>query len=283
LEPIFSGYDYVAPDYNRYKLDGTITNTIAYNLTRALYGYKIRQPIGGDFGMSYPLIRHYLEQDVWDSDVARFGIDIWMTTSAIVGGFKICQARLGAKVHGQKDPAADLGPMFRQVVGTTFQLMENYEDYWSKVRRPRTVPSFGTYIGQDPVPFEIDQENLIAYFRIGLNNFGGMWERIVEKNDFKIIKELAANTEKDKFLMPINSWVRIVYRYVDAFHSTPRQRFKVLDTMIPLYHARVASLINELMDKNQEQAEEHFEKQASEFENQKDYLLKLWKTGGYHG
>jgi len=47
LEPIFQGYDYAAPDYNRYKFDGTITNTIAYNLTRTLYGYRIRQPIGG--------------------------------------------------------------------------------------------------------------------------------------------------------------------------------------------------------------------------------------------
>lgn len=38
LDPVFKGYDFVAPYYRRYKLDGTITNTIAYNLTRALYG-----------------------------------------------------------------------------------------------------------------------------------------------------------------------------------------------------------------------------------------------------
>jgi hypothetical protein len=130
LEPIFQGYDYAAPDYNRYKFDGTITNTIAYNLTRTLYGYRIRQPIGGDFGLSLPLIKYYLDQDVWESDVAKFGIDIWMTTTAVVGGFNICQSRLGVKIHGEKDPSADLGPMFRQVVGTTFQLMERYEDYW---------------------------------------------------------------------------------------------------------------------------------------------------------
>jgi len=57
LAPVMEGYDYVAPDYNRYKLDATITNTIAYSLTRALYGQKIRQPIGGDFGLS-PEVRH---------------------------------------------------------------------------------------------------------------------------------------------------------------------------------------------------------------------------------
>ena len=43
------GYDFVAPLYARYKYDGTITNNISYPLTRALYGARIRQPIGGDF------------------------------------------------------------------------------------------------------------------------------------------------------------------------------------------------------------------------------------------
>ena len=46
------GYDFVAPLYARYKYDGTITNTVTYPLTRALYGHRIRQPIGGDFGVS---------------------------------------------------------------------------------------------------------------------------------------------------------------------------------------------------------------------------------------
>jgi len=53
--------------------------------------------------------------------------------------------------------------------------------------------------------------------------------------------------------------------------------------MIPLYYGRVASLVNELKDKNHPQAEEHFERQAREFEERKDYLLKLWKKGGSHG
>ncbi|MFH1079780.1 MAG: glycosyltransferase [Pseudomonadota bacterium] len=282
LRPIFDGYDYVAPDYSRYKLDGTITNTIAYNLTRALYGYKIRQPIGGDFGLSLPLIKYYLDQDVWESDVAKFGIDIWMTTTAIVGGFKICQAKLGVKIHGEKDPSGDLGPMFRQVVGTTFQLMERYEDYWHKVRGSKEVPSLGTYIGQEPVPFEIDQDNLIEYFKIGFKNFGGVWEKFIEKKDYTVVKQLTRNANREEFYLPIESWVRMVYRYVGAFHATPRQRFKILDTMIPLYYGRVASLVNELRDKNQEQAEDHFEKQAREFERRKDYLLKIWKMGGYH-
>ena len=37
------GFDYVTPLYQRYKYDGTITNTVTYPLNRALYGLRIRQ------------------------------------------------------------------------------------------------------------------------------------------------------------------------------------------------------------------------------------------------
>ncbi|MCK4378848.1 MAG: glycosyltransferase, partial [Deltaproteobacteria bacterium] len=88
LAPVLAkGYGYVCPFYRRYKYDGTITNSIAYPFTRALYGRRVRQPIGGDFGFSGKLLELYLKQDVWDTDVSRFGIDIWMTTTAIVNGF----------------------------------------------------------------------------------------------------------------------------------------------------------------------------------------------------
>ncbi|MEK7859944.1 MAG: glycosyltransferase, partial [Chloroflexota bacterium] len=61
LRPIVEGRaDYVTPLYARHKHDGTITNTIAYPLTRALYGLRVRQPIGGEFGFSGELARAFL-------------------------------------------------------------------------------------------------------------------------------------------------------------------------------------------------------------------------------
>lgn len=277
LEPVFNGYDYVSPEYNRHKFDGTITNTIAYNLTRALYGRRIRQPIGGDFGLSLPMAKHYLDQDVWETDVAKFGIDIWMTTSAIVGGFKICQARLGAKIHGAKDPAADLGPMFRQVVGTIFQLMEDHENYWKNVHGSVDVPTLGEFVGVEAPPIDIDHESLIEYFRIGFKNFGGVWHKFLDAEDLNTVKALARNTKVDQFTMPTECWVRIIYQYVRAFHATPRQRMKLIDTLIPLYYGRVASMINELEDKTAQEAEDVFEQNGQTFENMKDYLLSIWK------
>lgn len=85
-------------------------------MTRTLYGVDILQPIGGDFGFSPELAAFNMDEDVWDSDVVRFGIDLWMTTSAINEGYKVVQSHLGTKVHCAKYPASDLGPMFKQVI-----------------------------------------------------------------------------------------------------------------------------------------------------------------------
>ena len=70
-----------------------------------------------------------------------------MTTSALTGGFAVCQTRLGAKVHDPKDPGSDLGPMFRQVVGTILRLAAAHPDAWltsAAPRRARPTASSGS-------------------------------------------------------------------------------------------------------------------------------------------
>jgi len=152
-KPIEEGYDFVAPLYIRHKWDGTITNNIAYPMTVSLYGKNIRQPIGGDFGVGRKLMEVYLEdEDVWKTHVARFGVDIFLTTTAIARGFRIIQAALGMKIHDPKDPAASLGPMFNQVVGTLFMLMEKYEAIWRDVKTIEPVPVFGELKKGEPEP-----------------------------------------------------------------------------------------------------------------------------------
>ncbi len=275
-EPVMQEYDYVAPFYKRYKYDATITNTIAYNLTRALYGKRIRQPIGGDFAFSIDMVQNYMQEDVWESEIAKFGVDIWLTTTAIVKGAKLCEARLGAKIHNIKDPSADLSEMYREVVGTIFKLSEKYEWFWKKIKGSEPVPILGENIGEEPEPFEIDHLSLIEYFKLGFQNFGVLWKQILDEEDYRAIESLASIDEPEHFFLNNAIWVRVVYSYMSAFHKTPRQKMKLLNTMIPLYNARVASLVNELRDLDSEEAEEYYEKEAAQFEEMKPYLLKKW-------
>lgn len=267
------GYDYVSPCYLRHKYDGTITNHIAYALTRALYGRRIRQPIGGDFAFSRRAIEFFTHADVWDSDVAKFGIDIWLTTVAICEGFRICEAYLGQKVHAAKDPVADLGPMFRQVVGTLFGMMPRYEQIWRKVRGSEPVPAMGAPSGGEPPAIHPSLDRLQTNFRVGFEHFAPLWREILAAESFGRLEQLASRREPDGAFDP-RLWARIVYDFAYSYLRWSRDRYKLVEIMTPIYYGRIASFIVETSAMSTVEADEVVERQAEVFEQEKAALIE---------
>ncbi|MGQ9672437.1 MAG: glycosyltransferase [Candidatus Aminicenantales bacterium] len=278
LDPVLEkGYQFVAPVYRRHKYDATITNNIVYNFTRALYGKRIRQPIGGDFALAREVAKYYSDQDVWDTDVARYGIDIWMTTTAITQGFRICQANLGVKIHDAKDPGQHLGPMFRQVMWTLFALMENFESIWKNIRRSEPVETFGQAGKDEPEEITVDLEDLIQKFRVGFQHFGSLWKEIFCPACFQQI-ERAASLPSQDFFLPPEIWIQVLYELAATFHAWSKNRYKLIELATPLYYARVASFVRETWDMTSAEAEAVVEEQAQLFEDHKEYLIKVWES-----
>jgi hypothetical protein len=271
------GYDFVAPLYARYKYDGTITNNIAHPLTRALYGARIRQPIGGEFAVSGDLVQRYLELETFDDLTARFGIDIWMTHSAINEGFAVCQARLGAKIHDAKDPASDLGPMFRQVVGTLFRLAAHYEDRWLRVRGSHAIPEYGFERVIAPEMVEVNHAKLVDNFETARLAQGGVWERMLAPEQLERVSTLEVPEDPAQFHFPSELWVRCLYDAMVAFHRPGIDRDELLAALTPLYFGRTAGFIAETLEMTTDQAERVIDAQAREFEELKPYLVGRWR------
>jgi glycosyltransferase involved in cell wall biosynthesis len=275
LTPILDDqFQLVTPYYKRFKLDGTITNNIIYNMTRALYGKRIRQPIGGDFAFHKDVVNYLYNQDVWETDVGRFGIDIWLTTMALVKGFSICQARLGAKIHDVKDPSQSLGPMFRQVVSTLFTLMEEKADYWKTVTGSDDVPILGEPIETEPETFPISIESLVDAFQQGYYQFGALWKQILSENSFKEVQRLAE--QGDGFDLDVSIWAHILYDAASTYHCWSKNRFKLVEILTPLYYGRVASFARTVEQMDNSMAEQEVERQAQCFEDEKEYLIHRW-------
>ncbi len=277
--PIWSyGYGYVTPFYQRDKHDATISNSIAYPLTRSLYGQRIRQPIGGDFGMVRGLVQLLNRPDPWMvyPDIRKFGIDVWVTTTAINEGFKICQASLGTKVHEQKDPRRNLTPMFTQVIGTMFGLMNKYSACWRNIKHSSDVPLYGKRQYVEVEDIDVDVETLIDSFRKKASRYEALWEKIIEPEDLKDIVRLENKSENDLIVSP-DMWARIVYSFAVAFNLSEEIEPKtVLESLIPLYHLRTASFMLETQYLNDELTDAHVEACSEVFERIKPYLLEQW-------
>lgn len=276
LRPILDrGYHYVAPYYHRHKYDGTITNTIVYPLTRALYGKRIRQPIGGDFGFSGELAAFYLTKDVWNTDVARFGIDIWMTTTAVANGFKVCQAFLGAKIHDPKDPGTDLSGMLHQVVSSVFSLMEEYEHVWSKVRGSEAVPTFGFVYTVGLEPIKVNLDGMLQKFRLGVKELSQLYEAFLP-GELMWFLEAEADASREDFRFPDDVWAEIIYSFAVAFHRRLMSPEHIIKSLTPLYLGKVASFVIETWESNADEVEKRLDDLCVAFENEKEYLMERW-------
>jgi glucosylglycerate synthase len=276
VKPVLEdGFDYVCPYYLRHKYDGTITNTIVYPLTRALYGRRIRQPIGGDFGFSGRLAAFYLGKDVWETDVARFGIDIWMTTTAVANGFKICQAFLGAKIHDAKDPGADLSAMLHQVVGSVFGLMEEYPSVWQGVALTEPVPTFGFVYSVGLEPIHVNLDRMIEKFRLGVKELDAVYRTFLPAEQLALLRSLAEGPRED-FRFPDSEWVRIVYQFALAYHRKGMSPEHLIKSLTPLYIGKVASFIIETWESGAEEVEKRLEDLCLAYEREKSFLIAKW-------
>jgi glycosyltransferase involved in cell wall biosynthesis len=279
LRPVlFAGYDFVAPYYHRHKYDGTITNSIVYPLTRALYGTRIRQPIGGDFGLSARLFTRYLKRDDWETDVARYGIDIWMTTIAIAEGFRVCQSFLGAKLHDAKDPGSDLSAMLEQVVGSVFMLMREYEPTWKERTGSKTAELFGFRydVGLDPV--EVNVERMVNAFRRGCQELGEVWGVALRPETLADLKksDRVACEGAGSFHLDDDLWARVVLDFACTYNRETLSRGLILRSLTPLYLGRVASFVQETRTLVSAEVEEKIEQLCQKFEALKPYLASHW-------
>jgi glycosyltransferase involved in cell wall biosynthesis len=280
LSPVYNeGFEFVAPLYLRHKYDGTITNSVVYPLTRSLYGKRIRQPIGGEFGFSGNLASRYLTYDVWHTDVARFGIDIWMTTIAIAGGFNVCQSFLGAKIHDVKDPGADLAGMMIQVVGSLFSLMESNVSVWKEVKNSESTPVFGFQFGVGTEPINVNVERMINIFKLGLHDLKEIWAQILQPENLKELERLEKKKKKG-FRIPKELWVKLIFDFALAYHKKIIAHEHLIKSLIPLYMGRTASFVMEAEKSSAEEVEGILEELCFEFEREKDYLIERWDEKG---
>ncbi len=265
------GYDYLTPYYIRHKYDGTITNNIVYPIVKGIFGIDIRQPIGGDFGLSGRLTSYYAGKiiSIPTEDAFRFGIDIYLTTEAITGGFKIGQVQLGAKIHDVKDPGKTLAPMFVQVTNTLFTQIKRYENKWRDIESWKKVDIEGNTIDIEPEDINVDTDVLFKKFQNGLTEYADIYKDILTEENYNTIYSFK---EKERLYIPSITWAHIIYDYVAAFYKRKKE---IIETLLPLYFGKILSFVNETSNMNTKEAEILILKQAEKFWEERKYLLDL--------
>jgi glucosylglycerate synthase len=267
------------PWYTRPLPDGAVTDLIAYPLTRMLYGLDVRQPMGGEFALSAELAAHLNAKDVWETDVARHGFDIWLTTIAINEGIKLCQVRLGTKIDESREMLLALDPTFIQAVGTLFRMVDIYRRRWPDMGEPRPAP----FCSDVDIPDNskhgltpITLSSLADAFTAGARRYARIWKTVMLPSTRAVIKQLVERPGS-AYRFPAELWARVVFDFAVVYNKGEGDPDKVVAALLPLYYARAATLMKETGSKPAA-VEAAVRAQAETFIALKPYLVERWRT-----
>ena len=277
--PVLSGaFDYAIPAYARPLVEGAVNDILAYPLTRLLYNADVREPMAGDFAISEELASKLHARDVWETDVARHGIDIWITTVAINERLRMCQVPLTPKIENKREAAVAFDPGFVQSVGTLFRMMEIYQRRWSQSQPLRVVP----VVGENPTPGSqrltgaITIDMLNDAFHSGARRYRRLWRTTLAPNNFEEVIRLVDKPRGATRLSP-ELWARAVFDFAVVYNKGENDPDKIAAALLPLYYARIATILRETGTRL-DAVEKIVQAQAQIFAEQKQYLLHRWQT-----
>lgn len=274
LGPVVEGgFDLVCPAYRRHRAEGVLNTGIAYPLTRALYGRRLRQPLGGETALSPGLARGLMGDAGWRRDPASAGSDAWLVATALAQGARACQAWLGAWPRPEAPPE-DPSQTLLRVLGPMFREMERHADRWQRIEGSEPVPTFGTGGLLEQAPPRVRIEPLAEAFRLGLRQLDPVWGLVLPPSALLALRRLAAGPAP-RVEDPL--WARIVFDFAVAHYSRAVERRQLLRSLTPLYLGWVAGFVEETRSLSPEAFEDRVESLCLAFEHEKRYLISRWR------
>jgi hypothetical protein len=275
LDPILSGdVDLVAPAYARGRLEGVLVTGVAYPLTRALFGQRLRQPLGREIVVSRKLAEQLLVDADWRTDAGPAGAELWVVAKALARDARIAQVFLGPRPAPQAQPS-DVSKALAGVLDTMFHEMERHASRWQRVRGSVPVWTFGdAHVGEPthvPAPGP-----LVDAFALGWRDLRQLWSAVLPPQCLLALQRVPREPP-ETFRMPDALWARILYDFAVAWRFKAMDRSQLLRSLTPLYLGWVASFLNEVAPLDHEAAEARVERLCLAFEGEKPYLIARWR------
>jgi hypothetical protein len=275
IAPVLEGgFEFVSPAYRRRRGEGTLNTGIVYPLTRAVYGRRLRQPLGGEAALSLPLARRLLQDPDWRRDPAAAGSDAWLVAKVLGGGVRTCQAWLGAWPRPDAPPE-DPSQTLARALGLVFREMERSPDRWQRIQGSQAVPSFGAAAPMEETAHRVRVDRMAEAFRLGQRELERVWGLVLPAATLLSLRRLAAPGARPG--LEDGLWARIVYDFAVGHYARTLERHQLLLSMTPLYLGWAAGFLEETQDLPPEAVEGRVESLCSVFEREKRYLISRWR------
>ncbi|MCL4299641.1 MAG: hypothetical protein KJ077_28150 [Anaerolineae bacterium] len=291
--------DLVASRYRWSLPYGALSDLIVYPLFRALWGRSVRHPAAPDFALSPRLATAVLDEDIWETEVATFGLPPWLATYAVLGPWRVAQSALGekqvfpvlpsaptrqAEQRAVQRQAAQWQTQFQMVVSTMLRLVYDYRQHWLDVSTFDSISTLTEFVSplsssaaSSLAASEVDPAPLLDDLALGWMEYRLLWQQILTPTNLASIEALAA-LPPDRFYFPADLWARIVYDFAVVFNKGECDPSQVVSSLWPLYQGRLAAFGQEVAGLSVVGYEGTVAAQAVEFEETRSYLKDRWQA-----
>ncbi len=276
LDPVLTGErDLVAPAYARGRFDGVMITGVVYPLTRALFGQRLRQPLGREVVVSRALAERLLTDVGWRTDPGHAGADLWAITRVVARECRLAQVYLGPRLRPPTQPD-DVSKAVARVLGQVFAEMDLFADRWQRARGSRPVPTSGDDRAGESASPPPDPAPLVSAFGLGWQDLRRIWSAVLPPQTLLALQRIQQDPP-EAFRMPDGLWARILYDFAVGWRVKTMDREQLLRSMTPLYLGWVASYVNEVGPLGRIEAEARVERLCEAFEGEKPYLISRWR------
>jgi hypothetical protein len=250
---------------------------LLYPMTRAIYGYRVREPYASEFAISGRLATDFLSKEIWQDEWGRIGPELSLTVTAITANYRVCQVFLGTKAPPGRG-AGDLVGAMRRTVGALFASLDSHYPLWSTITGSQPVPTLGAPAENTPDMARVNRKQLREMFVAGMAQLEPVFRSILSDSTLTELRKIAS-LQVGQFRYPAELWAKTVFEFVASYHKSVINRDHIVQALVPLYRGRTLSFLQENRDGSWEDLENNVESLCGEFERQKPYLLQVWGNG----
>lgn len=279
ITPVARGdVEFLAPRYRRHPRDGVLVTQLVRPMVRAVYGIGLDEPLGAEFSCSGRFASHCLEQSIWEHEVARFAIDLWLRTEAMAHRFAIGQIwRPAATASGAR---ATLREAVQQVGQAMGESLRAHDSFWTATNGVVPLPTWGIDPKETPDAPAWDYEALAEQAR---HDIGEISPLLYEVLDEDMLARLIHSVAAPVLTLDDELWVRIVYAFASAVRHGRTSREHLAAMFVPLYFWRAAAFMTQTARDDCPAVQARLGSLCETFERLKPVLVSGWSPGPEQG
>lgn len=274
---LHAGLDFVAPLYQRHPLDGPLITQLLRPLVRALYGWRLQEPLAAELAFSSRFVRRLLDRPVWSEEGALDGIDLRLALEALADEDVVRgEAPLGAHVLDPQRPRPPVAGAVEQIVAAVLASLDRHAATCREREGSQPLRRFGDPPSRE-TPAALPVAAMRESFERGVRELDPI---LAEALPGELLEALRAVACEGAPGLDDALWVRIVFALIDTDRRRAMPRGHVAKAIVPLYLGRAAGFLEREGDATPEAIEAALESLAMEFERQKPAAARNWPDEG---